>query len=93
MTLPNLAAADAGFLIRIKKTNSSNTLTINPATGDDIDGVSAVSLADVNESAVFAWDGSNWVILSSHRPIPLPLKYGGLGATTAAGGRSTLGLG
>ena len=93
VTLPNLAAADAGFLIRIKKTNSSNTLTINPATGDDIDGVSAVSLADVNESAVFAWDGSNWVILSSHRPSPLPLKYGGLGATTAAGGRTTLGLG
>ena len=93
VTLPNLAAADAGFLIRIKKTNSSNTLTINPATGDDIDGVSAVSLADINESAVFAWDGSNWVILSSHRPSPLPLKYGGLGATTAAGGRTTLGLG
>ena len=63
--LPNLAAANAGFIIRIKKTTSSNTATIQPANAaHTIDGNSAMSLRDIQECVTLAWSGAVWVILS-----------------------------
>ena len=66
LSLPSLSSSDAGFLIRVAKSTSSNTLIIDPNGGDRIVGLSTYSLRRLWESTTIAWTGTDWIVLG-HR--------------------------
>ena len=68
ITLPDLNNADAGFLIRILKSEEDRTVTINAGSGQTIEGVSAVALEDQYEAFTIVWVGASYYIVG-HRQI------------------------
>ena len=58
-----------------------------------IEGASTFTIHAQNEIIDVVWTGTTWEIISHTHVRPLPLMAGGLGASTAMGGRTTLGLG
>ena len=72
---------------------AANTLILTPNSGDLIEGASTFTIHAQNEIIDVVWTGTTWEIISHTHVRPLPLMAGGLGASTAMGGRTTLGLG
>ena len=66
LSLPSLDASHAGFLVRVAKNTSTNTLIIDPNGSDTIAGLSSYSLRRLWESVTIAWTGATWIVLS-HR--------------------------
>jgi len=65
ITMP--AASTAGRVIIIKKTSTSNTLTVNAGGGDSIDGGSITTLSGSLQAYTLIADGSNtWRIISAY---------------------------
>ncbi len=63
VTLP-IAAGHAGRLLRVKQTTTPNTVTVAAASGQTVDGLSSVSLA--NGAAVqLISDGAAWWVIAS----------------------------
>ena len=88
LSLPSLDASHAGFLVRVAKSNSTNTLIIDPNGSDRIAGLSAYSLRRLWESVTIAWSGTTWIVLA-HR-----VNYGtGAGDVPRLNGSSQLDLG
>ena len=91
--LPDLVASENGWRARFIKTAAANTLILTPSSGDLIEGASTFTIHAQNEIIDVVWTGTTWEIISHTHVRPLPLMAGGLGASTAMGGRTTLGLG
>ena len=91
--LPDLVASENGWRVRFIKGAAANTLILTPNSGDMIEGATTYTLRAQNEIVEVAWTGSAWEIISHTHVRPLPLSAGGLGASSASGGRTTLGLG
>lgn len=72
--LPAAATAGDGFLLAIKKVDSSsNNVTIDPNGSETIDGASDLDLENENETAFFVSDGTNWRIISrANQPVTVP---------------------
>ena len=65
VTLPTVASAGDGFIIAIKKTDSSaNAVTVDAAGAELIDGATTKVLASQFESVVLYCDGLEWHIAS-----------------------------
>ncbi len=65
VTLPTVASAGDGFIISVKKTDSSaNTVTIDAAGAELIDGVTTKVLTGQFDAAVLYCDGVEWHIAS-----------------------------
>lgn len=78
LTLP-AASANAGRVIKVKKTSSStaNTLIISRAGSDTIDGATSYTLTQQYDSLTIVCDGSaTWSVISS--PIVVPGTIPGL---------------
>ena len=91
--LPDLTASENGWRVRFIKGDAANTLILTPNSGDMIEGATTYTINAQNEIVDVVWTGTTWEITSHDYNRPLPLSAGGLGASSASGGRSTLGLG
>jgi len=66
INLPTAVSAGNKFRINIKKVDTStNTVTIDPAGSETIDGRSTYILYDYNDTIRLQSDGSNWHIIAS----------------------------
>ncbi len=64
MNLPTITVDNAGNVIVIKKlTGNVNTLTLDPAGAQTIDGIATLVLTIANEAAIIVSDGvGNWIV-------------------------------
>ena len=68
VTLPVPETKYRGYIFTVKKTDASNTLTVN-RNGVNIDGSAAdISITNLNESYQLQNDGSNWFIIGKYTP-------------------------
>ena len=89
MTLPTLAAGDAGWQIIIQKSDStSNTVTTAPASGT-IQGAASIAMAAQYEALLVYWTGTAWLAFGLGI-FPTAVARGGTGAATAAAARTNL---
>jgi hypothetical protein len=65
ITLPSASGTDAGLVYEVKKIDSNpvNQVTIQPPSGQTIDNITNISLANRGESALLQSDGTNWRVL------------------------------
>lgn len=65
VTLPTVASAGDGFIIIVKKTDSSvNAVTIDGAGAETIDGATTLVLSSQYDSAALRCDGTEWHVVS-----------------------------
>ena len=66
VTLPTVASAGDGFIISVKKTDSSaNAVTIDGSGAETIDGATTLVLGVRHDSALLRCDGTEWHILAT----------------------------
>jgi hypothetical protein len=65
ITLPSATGTDTGLMYIIKKIDAAltNQLTIAAATGETIDGIANISLANRGEAVMLQSDGTEWRIV------------------------------
>lgn len=65
VTLPSAVTAGAGFILTVKKTDSSsNTVTLTPVLAQTIDGASTYVLSVQYQTIQIMSDGTNWITVS-----------------------------
>ena len=63
VNLPLVSVATNGYILTIKKTSTlDNAVTINPQTGEKIEGLDKLLLNNKDETIILICDGSNWRI-------------------------------
>jgi len=92
-TLPTIASTTLPFNIAFKLTTAGNTVTINRASTDTIEGATSVTMATAGQGLqlVADADGSpdNWSSIAMAGTV-LPIVNGGTGATTKSGAFDSL---
>lgn len=72
ITLPDAATIGDGFMVKIKKVDSStNAVTVDGDASETIDGETTFSLSYQYDSIIIICDGSEWHILSKSNSIAL----------------------
>jgi hypothetical protein len=67
ITLPSAATLENGFVVSIKKIDSTtNTVTIDPVGSETIDGQTTVVLANQYDTINLVSNGVNWLILAKN---------------------------
>ena len=76
VTLPTVASAGDGFIVAVKKTDSSaNAVTVDAAGAEFIDGATTKVLSDQFASVVMYCDGVEWHIASEVEPAAAPASF------------------
>jgi len=92
-TLPTIASTTLPFNVSFKLTTAGNTVTINRASTDTIEGATSATLSTAGQGLdlIADADGSpdNWSAIAVPGTV-LPIANGGTGATTAAGAVNAL---